>query len=211
MKLILMILIPVIILGAGGALLFNARQKSIVSPASLTQEKKEAPIPSKTIEDEWGLKIHYPESLTAAPATKSGELTGYVFTDENHTGSITIISKETSSKTADEYIKSSNDLKDAATLDTTVGGKPGKKIRLTGNSTKVIAIDDGQVFEFTVAPGEGEEEYWNKTFNDLVAAYEFLPFEGEEETTVNSAPNSDDSPQAPADTGDADVSEETIE
>ena len=196
----------VLIAIAGGAAYWFRSTPDFASPIISTEEPKDLEL--ALIEDEWGLRLFYPKGFMATAATEAGELTRYTITDQNKQGHLAVYSKETTAKTAEEWVLDDEEAESSGSLDTEVGGVTGKKIRFTDPvRTQIVVVDAGQVFLFESQPKEGEEQFWEDALATVVEKFEFLPFEGEEEIVYDNAP------AAPAadSGGDVIVEEEVVE
>lgn len=199
------IIVIILLVGIGGAYIWKGKQvQKSVRPVVLQKEEKKEEL--KLFENEWGMRIRYPIDLTVEPATKSGELAGYVFTNPAHKGSLSISTKESSAEDLLAFFTSDKSFATASgNLDTTIGGEPGKKMRFADSSIQRAVVQQaGQVFMFEVDPAKGEENYWDDIYTTILTKFEFLPFEEEKATSSVPSENSSDS-------SGGDVEEEIIE
>lgn len=159
-----------------GYLLIKGLRRSSPSVKSPTLTPTEVPEGELVLEDEWGFKVSYPVSLTPTAATKSGELTRWVFRSDTYDGDIAVMSKETNFEDLDSWLKGDTEVQDnISSIDTSLGGELAKKVNLSSPQRVLVAtIDNGQLFIVELHPGS--DRSMEKAFNRMVASFEFLPF-----------------------------------
>jgi hypothetical protein len=101
-------------------------------------------------------------------------------TSSAHQGRLIVWAKDTMYTDVDTWVKKDVALKDAPIIDTTLGGKPAKKIVLTNPAKKLItgAIDEQILFTVEAEPMEGDM-FWQETYDTIVQSFVFTPVEGQ--------------------------------
>lgn len=155
----------------------------------------EAPMkgePLKTIEDEWGFRLSYADTLSAKAATKSGELTRWELSDRGYDAKISVWTAPTDFTSISEWVEGDEEAQKAeATLDTTLGGKEAKKLRFANNDKLwIAAVDHGQLFVLEQAPAD--DQAMSKNFTVLANTFEFIAFEGEDNINSETIPQGSD-------------------
>lgn len=161
----------------------QAKKEKIVTPVGETEIQKSSVIQEskkdKLLENEWGLRVYYPDNLEVKTATGSGELTRYNFTHPDHPGYLTIYSKEIKEETLEDWLEKDKESASASgVIDTEIGGEEGKKMLLDNpERIRAVTVQEWQVFVFEAFLEKGEEKYWEDTLKHVLEKYEFLPFE----------------------------------
>ncbi len=166
------------------------RATTAVSPLSSAQEKvavtgqsEAKKQPGVILEDEWGFRVSYPQTLTARAATGAGELTRWEFTGADSDGKISIFSRKLDYQSLEEWLQKDPITKTSTSnLDSSLGGEFAKKLKFA-NSNKlwIAAIESNQLFVVEFVPGANKE--LEKAYQQMLATFQFLPFEGEKATT----------------------------
>jgi hypothetical protein len=150
LKYILLVVIVLAVLVGGTATYLVSKQNQIAEDTS-TERFQTVPssiLPSPTSVtlstwiDEAGFSFQYPRDITIDKHTE--DTTNYAnltLTNTSTTDNITVLMTDNIYKTLDKWIASDSKLKSGTILDTTLGGKNGKKI-LTTNGTIIGVIDN---------------------------------------------------------------------
>lgn len=177
-----------LLLAGGGIYLFASRSKTeeTVSPAS--QERKSL-FPTTapkllTWDDPAGFTFQYDSELKIDnhPQDKVN-YANLEITEAGKEGKILIMASDTKYKDVNEWVTKDAKLKGSNAIDTTMGSKPAKKIKIA-DSVKVVvgAIDDKILFTIEMDPTSmtleaKNEKYfstWQKRFDQIVSSYEFV-------------------------------------
>jgi len=179
-KVLLIVVFVCLLLAGGGIYLFTSRSKTkeTVSPASQEQilPKPTASPKLLTWNDPAGFTFQYDLGLEIDNHPEDEiNYANLEITEPGQEGKILIMASDTKYKTVAEWA--------AKAVDTTLGGKPAKKVKFA-DSIKVVvgAIDDKILFTIEMGPTTmttevKSEEYlltWQKRFDQIVSSFEFV-------------------------------------
>ncbi len=177
-----------LLLAGGGIYLFGSRNKAqeTVSPAS--QEKKSlfptAAPKLLTWNDPAGFTFQYDSELKIDnhPEDKVN-YANLEITEAGKEGKILIMASDTKYKDVNEWVTKDAKLKSSNAIDTTIGGKPAKKIKIADSVKVVVGVIDDKIL-FTVeedpttmtleVKSEGYYSTWQKRFDQIISSYEFV-------------------------------------
>ncbi len=164
-----------------------------------TQVPGETPTPTPTPpmlvvwEDPAGFTMKYPNDITLD--TNEDDDTVYahvVLTHSDHPGSLTVWVKDPPKDTDgkpvlafDAWVALSPEYVEALALDTTLGGKPAKKLVIPGNPKK---IHTGTIFEdalFLLEATLEDEQYWQAVHDIVQRDFILVPLFTEEASQEN--------------------------
>ena len=144
-KQILIVVILAILIGGTVTFFIFKQNRVYKNTAEVTSI---SPTPTSVVLSTWtdeaGFSFQYPEGiLIDKNADDTVNYANLTFTDSKEPGSINILMSDDTYKTLDKWIASNAELKLGGTIDTTLGGKDGKKI-LTTTET-IIGVIDSEV------------------------------------------------------------------
>lgn len=152
-RVLIVIVVGGLLGGAGsGYYLWYGRGKP-TSPLSGSTVSIETPTPTPqeliTWTDPAGFSFQYPKELSLNKHDEDNQNYAHLeFTMKDHPGNLIVWAKDTNSTDVAKWVKSEKRFLNANSLDTTLGGKPGKKIMVSTPSAMLITgtIDEGIVF-----------------------------------------------------------------
>ncbi len=185
---IIIIVFVCLLLAGGGIYLFTSRNKTeeTVSPTSQEQELPQPTAAPKllTWNDPAGFTFQYDSELKIDnhPQDKVN-YANLEITEAGKEGKILIMASDAKYKDVNEWVTKDAKLKGSNAIDTTMGGKPAKKIKIA-DSVKVVVgvIDDKILFTIEMDPTSmtleiKDKEYfstWQKRFDQIISSYEFV-------------------------------------
>jgi hypothetical protein len=178
-------IIAIILIGSG---IYMFRDKLFKKQPVVSQVVQEEKVEMVTWDDPAGFSFQYPKEITINKHDEDTENYAHLeLTASAHTGRLIIWAKDTTYGDIATWIKKDATLKDAAVIDTTIGGKPAKKIILTTPAKKLITgtIDDQILFTVEAEPAEGDL-YWQKIYDSIVQSFTFTPSSGNDSTAGSS-------------------------
>lgn len=168
------------------------KQHVQVTPQVVQEEK----IALVTWNDPAGFSFQYPKNITINKHDEDTENYAHLeLTNTEHPGRISIWAKDTAYTDVASWTAKDVTVKGGSTIDTTLGGKPAKKIILAQSALggkKLItgAIDEQILFTIEAEPS-GEDAYWQQTYDAISQSFVFVPASGNGEAA---APVQDTSP-----------------
>ena len=124
-------------------ILFSNRQR-LFPPKNVqkTTDLSLTPTPKEELiawDDPAGFSFQYPKGLTVDKHDEDQENYAHVeLTHTDHKGSVIIWAKDTTATTISQWLKNEKSLKDAASVDTTLGGNVAKKVMVKEPKKKQI-------------------------------------------------------------------------
>jgi len=203
-RIIFIILGVLIVAGAGGCLYyFKFYQKpssNLVNPlSSPTQTEAKLTI----WQDPAGFKFSYPEDIKIDDHPEDEENYAHLeLTSVSHPGSILVWMKDTDYKTIEDWAK--NQGNDVQIFDSELGGKPAKKVAYFNPQKLTTATIDVDVL--VLVELVSDDEWWAKTYNQILSSFEFIPLQGEITPSQTSASSGQENGGGVIDEG-----EETVE
>jgi hypothetical protein len=192
----------IIILIVAGVYIFiiKPRQVTPLSQIVPAQPTTKPQVETAQWIDQSEFRFDYPKNLTVNPHEEDQINYAHVeLTDAQHPGRITVWTKDTNSKTIDEWWKAQTY---DGVIDTTLGGEPAKKVLIPETPSKILtsAIRNGYLYQVEVELAD--EPYWNDIYNQIISSFTFFSAETPKNDSlqINTAP--------PAS---FDIEEETIE
>lgn len=168
------IIILVAVLAAGGFFIWTKRQK----PESTTTTALPTPTPTpqdlETWDDPAGFSFKYPKGIVIDKHDEDTQNYAHLeMTNTNYPGKIIVWAKDTTAASLDTWMKSTKMLKNAAAMDTTLGGLAGKKFVIKDPASMLITgtITDQIVFTVEAEPKDGE--YWRVAYDTIVGSFAF--------------------------------------
>ncbi|MFH0749947.1 MAG: PsbP-related protein [Candidatus Gottesmanbacteria bacterium] len=169
--------ILVVGLTVAGLLVFKDRifKKSSVSQ-TVEEMKKEVDL----WEDQAGFSFQYPKGIVIDKHDEDTENYAHLeLTEASHKGRLIVWAKDTLYGDVDTWVKKDASLKEASVIDTTLGGKPAKKIILTSATKKLITgVIDDQIL-FTIEAETEGNVFWQETYDIIVQSFVFTPIVGQ--------------------------------
>lgn len=156
----------------------------IASPTPTTREKELV-----LWEDPAGFSFQYPKSLTLDKHDEDMENYAHLeFTSPQHTGAVIVWAKDTTYKNVTDWVDADPAMKNAISVDTTLGGISAKKIVINGTAKKMItgAIDDEILFTIEVDPGQ-DESFWQDVYTDMTTTFTFINPTSDESDSVSAS------------------------
>ncbi len=174
------VIIPIIFgvlaggLGAGIFLWSKQTQTKVPSAVVASPTPTNAPVELTTWNDQAGFTFQYPKDVDINPHDEDKENYAHVeITHKSHPGSVIVWMKDLPAPDLAGWIKKEKRFTGASVLDTTLGGKPAKKILVAG-STKMIVVGaiDGDVL-VTVEGELTDSDYWSTIHQKAVDSFVF--------------------------------------
>ncbi len=136
-------------------------------------------------EDQAGFSFKYPKILSFDKHDEDEINYAHIeFKSATHPGRLIVWAKDTTYPDVSSWVTKDKLIAGAASVDTTVGGQPAKKIIISTPSKKVIigTISDQILFTIEAEPTEGDP-YWTTVSDTILSSFAFVPTE----TTNSSA------------------------
>lgn len=126
-----------------------------------------------TWDDQAGFTFQYPKSLLVDTHPEDDQnYSNLSFTNKDNPGGILVMASDTKAKDVAAWVKADKSLVGGLVIETTLGGKPAKKISFADSGKVVVgAIDDQILFRLET---NNLEPYWQNTFNRIVDSFEFV-------------------------------------
>jgi len=159
---------------------------SVTSPQPVVEEKKELELWN----DQAGFSFTYQKGILINPHDEDKDNYAHLeLTNASHTGRIIIWAKDSLYEDIATWTAKDVSLQGSSIIDSTLGGKPAKKIVLTTPVKKMIigTIDDQILFTIEVELQEGDT-FWQDVYTTIVESFTFIPFDTPQ---VNSDINED--------------------
>ena len=164
-----------IVLIAGLGYFFLVRKSDNTTTSPVSQELPETTVPEKflTWNDQAGFTFQYPEGLQSDKHEEDKENYSHIdFTKSGETGGILVMASDTKYKNVDEWVKADKTLAGGLVVDTTLGGKPAKKISFADSGKIIVGAIDMQIlFTFQMTD---TGTYWKPIFDKIISTYEFV-------------------------------------
>lgn len=123
-----------------------------------------------------GFSFQYPEGVVIDKHDEDKQNYAHIeMTNPQNPGSLIVWAKDTTAADVTAWVKTEKTFTNASIVDTTLGGKPAKKIFLSGKNVTVGTIFDGIVWYIEA----GEDEYWQRTLDTIARSFTFTPLPGE--------------------------------
>jgi hypothetical protein len=181
-----------------GILFFN-RQR-IFSPKKVqkTAEVIASPTPKEdlvTWDDPAGFTFRYPKGLTVDKHDEDTENYAHVeLTSTGHPGRVIVWAKDTTATTIAQWLKNEKSLKDAVSIDTTLGGNEAKKVMVKEPKKKQITATLDEDIVVIVETELDDEEFWKNVNDTIVGSLSFST--SQKENTAGSASSGEEPPIA---------------
>jgi len=164
-----------IVLIAGLGYFFLVRKSDNTTASPVSQELTATTVPEKflTWNDQAGFTFQYPEGLQIDKHEEDKENYAHLdFSNSGNPGGILIMASDTKYKNVDEWVKADKTLSGGLVVDTTLGGKPAKKISFADSGKIIIGAIDMQIlFTFQMTD---TGTYWKPVFDKIISSYEFV-------------------------------------
>lgn len=161
-------------------------KKNVKVIPSVVQEEKPTLV---TWNDPAGFSFQYPQNITIDKHDEDTENYAHLeLTNASHPGRLIVWAKDTTYTDVATWVKKDASIKDAAVIDTSLGGKPAKKIILAQSASsgkKLItgAIDEQILFTIEAEP-TGEDPYWQQTYDAISQSFVFVSVSGSDTSAV---------------------------
>lgn len=163
-----------------GGILFSIQQRILLQKkADITSDESinTTPAPKEELlkwEDPAGFSFQYPKSLTIDKHDEDTQNYAHVeMTNPDHKGRIIVWGKDTTAATIDAWLKGEKSLKDAVSVDTTLGGNEAKKVMVKEPVAKLITATLDEDIVVYVETDLGDEEYWQGVNDTIVQSFTF--------------------------------------
>jgi hypothetical protein len=138
-----------------------------------------------TWEDQAGFSFQYPEGLRVDRHDEDTQNYAHIeFTEPEHAGNVTIWAKDTTATSVDAWVSTVPEFAGANLIDTTLGGKPAKKILLP--SPKRIIVGALDVDVIVTVEALSTTPYWDDVADTMVGSFAFIPLASESTDTAAS-------------------------
>lgn len=172
--------ISAIIVGSliGGLILWKWKAQSLVANNKVLIKATLTPAKMIVWDDPAGFTFSYPEGLIIDKHDEDKQNYAHVeLTNRAHPGKTIVWAKDTTSLDVAAWVNTEKQFKGANIVDTTLGGKPAKKIFLSSFPPKLIV---GTIFDdivWTIEAELDDSEYWTGVHNDIGSSFAFKPLE----------------------------------
>jgi hypothetical protein len=174
------IIIGVLAGGVGAGIFLWNKQAKMEAPTAVVASPTPTsmPIEMTTWTDQAGFTFGYPKDILVNPHEEDTVNYAHVeLTHKDHPGKIIVWVKDLPAPDLAGWIKKEKRFTGASVFDTTLGGKPAKKI-LIADLTKMIvagAIDNDVLV--TVEGELADGDYWSKVHQGIVDSFTLAPAE----------------------------------
>lgn len=177
-RMIIILSITILCAGVVGAfILWKQKQKITVS--SLTQTQTSNVEETAAWEDQAGFTFNYPKTLSFDKHDEDQENYAHIeFKSATHSGRLIVWAKDTTYPDVNSWVAKDKTLTGAASVDTTLGSQPAKKIIISIPAKKIIigVISDQILFTIEAEPAEGDL-YWTTVSDTIASSFAFIPFD----------------------------------
>lgn len=200
-KVLLLIVAGVMIGGLGGGMYLWSKQAKTEVPSMVITgpTPTDAPVELVTWSDPAGFSFQYPKDADINSHDEDTVNYAHVeLTHKNHPGSVIVWMKDLPAPDLAGWIKKETRFFGASVLDTTLGGKPAKKILVTDPSKMIVV---GAIDTDVLVTAEGlltDDTYWSFVHKGIVDSFVFA-----QSGAKTGAPSAGDS-------GDTAVTEEEV-
>ncbi len=174
-KVIIPIIVGILVGSIGvGIFLWSKQAKSEAPVVVATPTPTVAPVEMVTWTDQSGFTFGYPKDITVNPHEEDTINYAHVeLTHKDHPGTIIVWSKDLPAPDLAGWMKKDQRFVGGSILDTTLGGKPAKKILISDPVKTVIvgAIDTDVLV--TVGGELTDSDYWSKVHQGIVDSFAF--------------------------------------
>jgi len=181
--------IVVLVFSAGLLLVFRQKlvQKNTgeqISSATATPSPKEELV---LWEDPAGFSFQYPKGLTVDKHDEDTENYAHVeLTSTDNKGRVIVWVKDTTATTIAQWLKNDKSLKDAVSVDTTLGGNEAKKVMVKDPTKKQITATLDEDVLVLIETELDEEGFWQKVNDGILGSMTFSTTPKNEMTGGNS-------------------------
>ncbi len=183
-KKIFILVAVLLVITIGGFYYFKFYPKpssTLVSP--LAEKEKETKL--LVWEDPAGFKFSYPQEIEIDNHPEDQENYAHLeLTSASHSGSILIWMRDTDYKTIEDWLKKDSEALGGQVFDTDLGGNPAKKVAFLNPKKLITATLDVDVL--VLVELKADDEWWNRTYNQILETFEFIPLEEESTTSKTS-------------------------
>ncbi|MBI3385854.1 hypothetical protein HY031_02085 [Candidatus Gottesmanbacteria bacterium] len=181
-KIVITVVIIGVVAGSIGGVLFFRSQSARSTISRSPAEPTPMPVKLLTWTDPAGFTFQYPEGLSVNKHDEDQENYAHVeLTKAGQAGNIIVWAKDppllsggSTASDAAGWIKSDKRYVLAASIDTTLGNQPAKKIVLTDQKKGLV----GTIFDDTlwlVETDLASGDYWQKTADTIIGSFAFKP------------------------------------
>jgi hypothetical protein len=178
------IIIGVIIVSI--TLFFNRQRLFFPKKVQNQTEVSVSPTPKEelvTWDDPAGFSFQYPKGLTVDKHDEDQENYAHVeLTSPTHKGRVIVWGKDTTATTIAQWLKNEKSLKDAVSVDTTLGGNEAKKVMVKVPIKKQITATLDEDILVMVETELVEEEFWQSVNDTIVGNFSFITNQKDETT-----------------------------
>lgn len=165
------------LLVGGGVFLWKQQQISQTSPDIAAQNPTPVPVQMATWKDQSGFSFAYPSDITVDKHEEDQENYAHVeMKSGSHKGAMIVWVKDVPVGVTDaaSWVKKEKTFTGATVSDTTLGGKPAKRISFADKKKEIIGtVFDDVLWYIELAPAD--EAYWTPVFNGAVESFAFIP------------------------------------
>jgi hypothetical protein len=164
------------------------KQKTATTPPELVATPTSVPQELVLWEDQAGFSFSHPKELLFDKHDEDQDNYAHIeFTSATHSGRLIVWAKDTTYTDVSSWVTKDKELQDSASVDTTLGGEPAKKILITTPSKKSIigAISDQILFTIEAEPTEGDS-YWTTVSDTILSSFVFTPLDTSDTDTAAS-------------------------
>jgi len=148
-----------------------------------------------TWDDPAGFSFQYPKGLEVNAHEEDTVNYAHVeLTNPEYKGSIVIWGKDTTATTIAQWLKNEKSLKDAVSIDTTLGGNEAKKVALKGPKIKqIIATLDEDILVMIEMDLE-DQKFWQQVGDMIAGSFTFT--NSQKENATDNASSGEEPPAA---------------
>lgn len=183
-----------------GIIFFTQQRMASQKKPQNTSDVSVTPAPKEELllwDDPAGFSFQYPKGLTVDKHDEDTENYAHVeLTNTDHKGKIIIWGKDTTATTIADWLKAEKSLKNAISVDTTLGGNEAKKIIVKEPKAKQITATLDEDILVMVETELEDQEFWQSVNDTIIGSLTFST-----SSTTNSADgaSSGEAPPAEAD------------
>jgi len=192
-KIVIIVGVCIGLISLGGILFLNQQRLFSPKKAEKLIEVNVSPTPKEELllwDDPAGFSFQYPKGLTVDKHDEDTENYAHVeLTSANHKGRVIVWVKDTTATTIVQWLKNEKTLKDAVSVDTTLGGNEAKKVMVKDPIKKQITATLDEDVLVLIEVEFDDEGYWQKVNDEIVGNMTFSTTQKNETTGGNSGAN----------------------
>ncbi|MCJ7826103.1 hypothetical protein MUP56_00610 [Patescibacteria group bacterium] len=183
-------------------LFFNRQRIFSQKKVQKTTEVSASPTPKEEVvtwDDPAGFSFQYPKGLSVDKHDEDQENYAHIeLTSADHKGRVIVWAKDTTATTIAQWLKSEKSLKEATSIDTTLGGNEAKKVIIKEPKKKQITATLDEDIVVIVETELDDEEFWQRANETIVGSFSFSTSK-KDESAGGSGSAANDQPPAEAD------------